>query len=104
MSKYLKEGEAIPFGYGFVAHRYDMLAIEVSVLPINYLIRAVRWWQMKSYRKMTRDELRQLRKVQAIVLEAKEEEHRKDMKWFMEVLATAPTDNKGNGLPAEGEE
>lgn len=82
MSKYLKKGEAAPFGYGFVAHRYDMLATEIAPLPINYLIRFVRRWQMKSYHKMTRDELRQLKKVQAIVIEAKAEQQRQDMKWF----------------------
>ena len=73
MSKYLKEGESTPFGYGFVTHRYDMLAREVAPLPLNYLIRFIRWWQMKSYRQMTRDELRQLKKVQAIIIQAQQE-------------------------------
>lgn len=93
MGKYLKEGEAVPFGYGFVAHRYDMLAIEVAPLPVNYLIRVIRWWQMKSYRSMTRDELRQLKKVKAIVYEAEAMQHIKDMSWFKEQVAT-PNNNK----------
>jgi len=82
MSRYLKEGETVPFGYGFVCHRFDMLATEVAPLPMNYLIRFVRRWQMKSWLKMTRDELRQLDKVQAIVLEAEAKQHIKDMDWF----------------------
>jgi hypothetical protein len=91
MSRYLKEGEACPFGYGFVAHRYDMLAIEVAPLPLNYLIRLVRGWHRKSYRSMTRDELRQLKKVRAIVLEAEARQHSKDLDWFKRQMTTDPT-------------
>lgn len=94
MSKYLKEGEQTPFGYGFVAHRYDMLATEVAVLPLNYIIRFIRNWQMKSYKQMTREELKQLKKVQAIVSYevaiAVMKEKKKNMDWFKKVLS----DNK----------
>lgn len=66
----LKEGEAVPFGYGFVRHRWDYLGTEVAPMPLNWIIRAVTWLQQKSYRQMTRDEVRQLDKVKALMIEA----------------------------------
>lgn len=70
MSKYLKEGEAVPFGYGFVSHRLDMLATEVAPVPLNIFIRLIRWLQFKSFRQMTREEIKTSNKINALLLEA----------------------------------
>lgn len=70
ISKILSEGEAAPFGYGFVRHRFDYLGYEVAPLPLNYLIRWVHKWQQSSYKPPTKRELNAIKSVRELQIRA----------------------------------
>jgi hypothetical protein len=70
ISKLLKEGEAAPFGYGFVRHRFDYLGVEVAPLPLNYLIRWIYERQSKSYVPATKKELNAIEAVRELQIQA----------------------------------
>lgn len=92
--KILKEGEAAPFGYGFVRHRIDYLGKEVAPLPLNYLIRWIYSWQQKSYVSMTREELRALKAVRALMIEAEEKGNKKGREWAIRKFLAGKLDEK----------
>lgn len=75
----LKEGEAVKFGWGFVRYRPEMIMAEVAPMPLNWILRFVYWAMRKSHHPMTRDELRTLHSVQALMIEA--EKKGRDKGW-----------------------
>lgn len=99
----LKEGEAVPFGYGLVRHRPECIGTEVAMMPLNWLKRSFHWAVQKSYHPMTRDELKTLKAVKALMIEA--EAKGRNMGWregnqatwtavtkiYMETQATDPS-------------
>lgn len=64
------EGGAVPFGYGFVRYRFDYMGKQLAIMPFNWIIRAVDWLQRKSYAPPTERELKAIRLVRELQVEA----------------------------------
>jgi hypothetical protein len=70
MSRYVREGERAPLGYGLVGWRPEYLGAEIAPMPWNWIKRFIYWATIKSRYPMTRDELRTQKAVRALMIEA----------------------------------
>lgn len=104
MSRIIAEGEAAPFGYGFVRYRFDYLGVEVAPLPLNYLIRWVYSWQAKSKKPPTRRELKAMKSVRELQIRANGNGYERGFKDGVQAGVQQSQKTLDRILKAQGEE
>lgn len=65
-SRVFYEGDQIPGGWGFVTYDYARAGREYAPMPVNWMIRLVRWSARKSQRPLTDEEIRNSRRLQEL--------------------------------------